>query len=448
MTKIAFLTASAFLLLTKAFALDVRLLANNKEIVSRHITDEDIHAVSLWTASHPMAGLLKANALKALSETLNKMQQSESTCEIGLARELKSNADRFLVTQSDEDFFLFLKMLRVESLIDDIFYKILFESASLYTSFESDSENSAPARPWNLNTRHNAGMDLKKYFKPMQGWPDEVRNCSVDIFFEMVASLRWKSSKERDSQLIRLHYLGLLDGHINLTTFNRLEILRKKQALDWPVYFKRYRDIIQNAKDKLAKIPEAKPENEFSVKYVSRKNKITNRTYLYQNYNSTQVMMLSEVIEKVARRIDATQAYLRWQYSDDPEDHEIYVLSPMEQYRAAINMLRKDIAELSRSRSFSRNSLQYEHLIAAAYEAGFIKSSELDEIVKFEDLWNPKIPNWKRYAGFAFNLVGSAAFYLPPPFNLLGAIGLVLVESRVMNKDNIPDPENNWNVIL
>jgi hypothetical protein len=265
----------------------------------------------------------------------------------------------------------------------------------------------------------------------------------------MVNELKWKNAKDRDSQIHKLNFLAYSDGHINLETYNRMEVMRKYEVLDWPVYFKRYADVVNNAKDKLTKNPELKTTNNFTVEYVSRKDQLTKRGSMYATYNSTQVMMLAQIMEKAARRMDAKQAYLRWEFQDNSEgDHEIYVLSPMEQYRLAIKMLRKDMAEVMRSEAFRYSGVEYEDLIAAAFETGFIKSEELDHVLKFEDLWNPKTPKWKKYANFAFSLAGSASFYLPPPFNIIGAIGLVLVQSKLVNGEQQPDEDDNWNVII
>jgi hypothetical protein len=223
-------------------------------------------------------------------------------------------------------------------------------------------------------------------------------------------------------------------------------VLRKRAVLSWPIYFKRYVDVIANAKDKLTKSPELKAETTFTVEYVSRRDRITKRENLYQSYSSTQIMILAQIIEKAARRMDARRASINWQYTDDPKGEiEIYVLSPMEQYRAAIKMLRKDINEVTRSEAFIGKKLEYEHLIAAAFETGYIKSEELAMVLTFEDFWNPKTPKWKAYANFAFSLAGTAAFYLPPPWNIIGAIGLVLTQTK-LNGEQRPNEDDNGNV--
>ncbi|MFP5385106.1 MAG: hypothetical protein ACLGHN_03455 [Bacteriovoracia bacterium] len=449
MKKFVLLIATAFFLLSDADAFDVSLLANNKEAISRHLSRQSIFAVSDWVARHRLGNELKMKSVLSLKDTFNEMEKIDTTCEIGLVRQLQNDAKKYGVIDGTDEFLTYIAYLRNEDLIDDILYKLLEDSAYVDIEMQETVNRNPPPRPWNLNTRQNAGMDLKKFFEPIQKWPDDVKRCSIDTLFNMVKDLKWKNSKDLDGQLLKLNYLGYSDGYINLETFNKLETLRKRDVMDWPIYFKRYADVINNAKDKLTKSPDVKSTNDFSSEYVSRKDKITKRGHLYRTYNSTQIIMLAQIIEKAAKRMDAKEAYLRWQYTEDPDgEHEIYVLSPMEQYRVAIRMLRKDMAEVMRSQAFQNTGLQYEDLISAAYETGFIKSEELDHVLKFEDLWNPKTPKWKKYANFAFSLAGTASFYLPPPWNIIGAIGLVLTQSKLVNGDQQPDPDDNWNVII
>lgn len=449
MKKFVLLIATAIFLLTDADAFDVRLLANNKEVISRELTTSEVKEVTTWAADHRLRGDLRKGALRALAETFNEMERIDTNCEVGLVRQLQKDAKRHGVITYDEEIHLLNAYLRKEDLIDDILYRLLRDSSHVTLDLEKNVNERAPGRPWNLNTRQNAGVDLEKFFEKVKKWPDDINDCSLDAYFYMSRELKYKNAKDRDSQMFKLLYMAYKDGVINLATFNKLETFRKRGALDWQVYFNRYADVVNNAKDKLTKNPETKATNDFSQEYVSRKDRLTKRGNLYSSFNSTQIMMLAQIIEKAARRMDAKQAYLRWEFQDDSEgDHEIYVLSPMEQYRVAIRMLRRDMAEVMRSEAFKYTGVEYEDLIAAAYETGFIKSSELDYVLKFEDLWNPKTPKWKKYANFAFSLAGSAAFYLPPPWNIVGSIGLVLAQSKIVNGDQQPDPDDNWNVIL
>lgn len=65
----------------------------------------------------------------------------------------------------------------------------------------------------------------------------------------------------------------------------------------------------------------------FSTKYADRKSKLTHRERLYKNFNSTQIMIGRNYIEKTAKRMDARYVAINFQYANEPEISEIYVLS-------------------------------------------------------------------------------------------------------------------------
>lgn len=449
MKKFALLVAAAVMCIANAKAFEVKLLANNKESYSRLITKKDLADLEVWKRQHRLQKEeLKARSLLALQETFNEMEKIDTNCELGLVARLQSDAKKHSVIAHDAELPDFIVYLRASDLIDDILYKLLLDATQVSQDFVAYA-TVRPGKPFNVVTRQNANVDLAKFYAPVKTWPDDIQKCSLDTYFLMTQELTAKNSKDRDNQMLKLNYLAYRDGVISLATYNKLEVLRNRRVLEWNVYFKRYADVINNAKDKLTKNPELRAENDFTVEYVSRKEKLTQRGNLYRTFNSTQIMMLAQIIEKTAKRMDAKQVSLHWQYTDDPEgETEIYIFSPMEQYRAAIKMLRKDLAEVMRSEAFRNTNLEYEHLIAAAFEAGFIKSEELDYVLEFEEFWNPKTPKWKTYANFAFSLAGTAAFYLPPPWNIIGAIGLVLTQSGLIDRNQNPDEDDNWNVII
>jgi hypothetical protein len=447
MKKFVLLIAIALFLLVDANAFDISLLQNNKESFSRQLTIAEFSQAQLWEKNHDLGPDLQRRALKSLAETMTEMERIDTNCELGLVARLQLDAMKNKVILTKGEVLDLIGWLRANNFIDDIFYKLIKDATFVAFDFTNNAHQK-PQRPFNVYTRQTNEVDLEKYFAPFKNWPDDIKKCTIDKYYEMVAGLKWKNERERDALIARLNFIGFEQGLIDLDKYNRLEALRMRDVLSWPVYFRRYADVINNTKDKLTKKPEVRSTNTFSQDYVSRRESITQRTRLFRSYNSTQILMLAQIIEKTARRIDAKKATLNWQYGDDLGEEEIYVLSPMEQYRTSIRFLRKDMAEIMRSEAFRTTELQYEHLVAAAFEAGYIKSQELEMILKFEDFWNPRTPRWKTYANFAFSLAGSATFYLPAPFNIIGAIGLVLTQAKVVEGEQRPDPMDNPNVIL
>jgi len=292
-------------------------------------------------------------------------------------------------------------------------------------------------------------VDIKKLYWNFKKMPDEESLCTISSWRKLIYQLGWNNLKNRDSLLKKLNYLAYSKKEIEVNTFKTLNLLTELEVIDWEITLYQYFDILKNAKDKLVKANSTERSfSRFSAQLISRKEEITRRERLYREFNSTQVMMLADIIGKTSRRMDAKRISINIEYPDMPSVSEIYVLSPMERYRLSLKMLRKDMAETMRSDIFQGKTIEYEDLVSAAFETGLIQAQDLEMILKFEEFWNPKVPRWKMYANFAFQMAGSASFYLPSPFNILGALALAITQSRVVNQDQSPDSDDNWNVVI
>ena len=382
---------------------------------------------------------------------MNTLQVRSAYCDVGMVRLLRNQAKIDGLISDQDDFVAFVAYLRKVNAIDDLFYQNLILSEELDIAFSNKATKNGPLfPPFNRHNDETKEYDLKKLYAEFNEFPDEVTNCSIETYFRITLSLTWKTEHERDRLLNKLDYMALEQGIITRETFNKLEVIREKKALDWTIHLKSYLDVVQNAKDKLS--PTGRPEVDpslFSTKYAERKEKITRRGRLYRNFDSTQVMMLAEIIQKTAKRMDAKRVAIDFQYTElEDSETETYVLSPMERYRLSIKLLRKDMGEVMRSDLFRNTTVEYEDLISAAFETGLIKSEELELILKFEDFWNPKNPKWKTYTGFAFSLLGTATFYLPPPWSVVGAIALVATQSQILKSKKQANSDDNWNVVI
>jgi hypothetical protein len=448
MKFLLFLCVLIFVSTTRAFAFDVTLLQNNKEANSRIITKKDRVRLAEWEEHHPLGDELSARAAKVFRTTMISYQARETQCDPGMASLLQVNAKNAGVIAEGAELPNLLIYLREQNQMDDILLRVFMRSEEVRFDIANAIRWKKPKTPRKLVAP--AGIDLKKYFAFVSHWPDEVEFCSIGRYFRMAEMLPYKTTSERDNLMWRLSHIGLRDGAINAVTFHRLEALRLNNVLDWDHYSYNYLDMIESAKDKLAKERELVTTNNFSERYVSRKEKLTQRGRLYKVYSPTQVMIMAAVIEKLARRMDARRVELIFQYGAEPgTDTQIYVLSPMEQYRVSVKMMKKEMAELMRGDLFKNTGISYEDIIASSFETGLIKSSELDQILKFEEFWNPKAPSrFRTYANFAFSIAGTATFYLPPPWNLMGAVALMFTQSRIMPTTATPDPDDNWNVII
>jgi hypothetical protein len=438
-----------FISFTRAFAFDVTLLQNNKEAVSRIVTNKDRSSLATWLKSHPLRDEARTRAVSVFRSTMVTFEARDGQCDPGLVQLLLDNAKSAGVIQQETELRQLLVLLRTQNEMDDILMNIMLKADEVRIDLANAGRWKAPRISSSLGAAP-AGMDLKKYFGMVTPWPDDVSYCSIGRYMRMAEMVTAKTPAERNNTMLRLATIGLRDGMIDRITFNKLNALRLDGVLTWDHYAYNYLNMIENAKDKMAKTREAVAANNFSATYASRKEKLTQRGRLYKMFSPTQVMIMSGVIEKLTRRLDARRVDLIFQYGPNSTiQSQTYVLSPMEQYRVAINMMRKEMGELMRGDLFAGTGIQYEDIIAASYETGLIKSEELDHILKFEEFWNPKGESrFRTYANFAFSIAGTATFYLPPPFNIMGAVALMFTQSRLLPTTQKPDPDDNWNVII
>lgn len=448
MKFLLFFCVLIFISITRAFAFDVTLLQNNKEANSRIVTKKDRANLSDWVEEHRLGDQLNAKAASVFRATMIAFEARESQCDVGMDSLLISHAVNAGVIIDATELRNLLVLLRDQNQMDDILLNVFLKSDEVRTDIANAVRWMRPKSPRNLVAPPK--LDVKKYFSFINGWPDDVTNCSIGRYFRMAEMLTYKTKTERDNMMWKMAHIGLRDGIIDVVTFHRLEALRLNYVLDWDHYSYNYLEMVTSAKDKLAKQREIVSTNTFSERYVSRKEKLTQRGRLYKTYSPTQVMIMASVIEKLARRMDARRVELIFQYgAEQGTDTQTYVLSPMEQYRVSIKLMKKEMAELMRGDLFKNTGISYEDIIASSFETGLIKSSELDQILKFEEFWNPKAPSrFRTYAQFAFSLAGTATFYLPPPWNLMGAVALMFTQSRIMPTTVAPDSDDNWNVII
>lgn len=450
MMKPCLLALLAFTSFSNAQAFDLNLIANNKESVSKVIKNKQERAASRWASKFATKEEAVKEAKSTLGQTLNQFEKRDAYCDVGFANLLKEKASKSVNFLGSEDFADFVAFLRLEGIIDDIFYTTIMKSDELSMALKEASKSKPILPPVNRVNEDTKDLEVNKLYSEFKTWPNEVSRCSIGTYYRMVLTLMWKNKRERDALLNRLNYLAMEKKVISVEVYNKLEILRKTHTLDWNAYVKSYLDVVKNAKDKMS--PTGKPENDpskYSTIYVERKERLTQRGRLYRQFDSTQVLILSDIIHKTAKRMDAHRVAINFQYTNTPDSElETYVLSPMERYRLSIKLLRKDLGEVQRSELFRNTTVEYEDLVTAAYETGLIKSEELELILKFEEFWDPKEEKWKIYANFAFSILGTASFYLPPPWNIIGAIALVVTQTQLNKKQQKADPDDNWNAVI
>jgi hypothetical protein len=452
-----FTVLNAILMATTVYSFDTFKLHNNKEVISKFVGDKDASmSLNALQLQNQTIDLNKETLSKILDKSFQEFQKNDSLCDLGFIKSLAKQTNNYFES-NPENLKHVLVLLRHHNLIDDLFLKLNQDALKLSMHFDNiDLHHSNPlsVRAIVIKSEKKAlreRYDLNGLFSDFKSWPNETTTCSVLDFKKIRNKVKNLGDGLLEKELKRVIRLAYKENVIDKKTYIKLEFLREQKNLDNKFNLESYLEKIENSKDliKVTELELATKQDNYLNRYISRRNKLTRRADLYNRYNSTQIVMLSSILEKTAKRMDASSAFITFDFDDQNQgEEEILVLSPMEQYRLSLKMLRKDMAELMKSINFESDSVSYQDVIAAAIETGAVSYPELKHIIEFEEFWNPTNPKWKTYARFIFGIAGSASIYLPPPYNFIGAIALIFTQIKVFNSKPKADPANNWNVVI
>jgi hypothetical protein len=162
--------------------------------------------------------------------------------------------------------------------------------------------------------------------------------------------------------------------------------------------------------------------------------KMSRRQKLFEQYSDLQIMLMANVIKKLRTRLEAPKAEIL--IYDRSNGVETITLDPMERFRLAIKLLRKEMTLLSTNTYFGGRTPDYMDLMVAAYETGIIPASELEELAGLQDIWNPKKTFWEKAQLWIRTFSTVATIALPPPYGFIPALAVVVIEMTAGQKNN------------
>jgi hypothetical protein len=208
------------------------------------------------------------------------------------------------------------------------------------------------------------------------------------------------------------------------------------------------------------KVINLEDENSFSTERLKRFSKLTRRKLLFQKYDENQIILLAQVMKKASQRMGVDPdtktltPYLMMEYSIEGESGETenlvekIELDTQSQFNLARRLMRKDLLALQMMKSFQKLKITYEDLVMASLETGYISLDDIAYVVKYDDLWNPSMSKSERMVNMSFRIAGYSTFLLPPPFNVVAALGLSIVEGIVESKNINGASNDNANTFI
>lgn len=359
-----------------------------------------------------IAQLYKGTAsLESLREVINDKNINRCATKVVKAIQNKLNI------YSDEETKIAILGLRLDESIDDITASILIKANDLETASRTMAKNDLTP------TEENKAMEIYK------SQVQSIKNKSLCIedsyrtLFQKLSEGSYKFPKE----LKRINRLALNYGFITDSQYKTLESMRVSKVHEWPMTLSNYRtniDAINKA------FPERVKE---ASKFVTHAGKFRTKTglrqSLYERFNSTQIIILANVVQSLKKRLESKDVTIHINYVN--QDSEIINLSPMEKFRFILKLLRKELATINNSSILNGQRANYIDIITAAYEVGYISAQEIEVFAGLEDIWNPKKTTKEKVMTWVKLFGGVSAVLLPPPFGFLSVLVIMLIDQQI-----------------
>jgi hypothetical protein len=270
-------------------------------------------------------------------------------------------------------------------------------------------------------------IELIKNFEP------KLKNQCLDEAYRMLYAELLRTDKSiKDIHLEALFLEAFENKVISFETYLTLEKARLSKLQAGSLTIKNYLKKIRTLR---IQFPLRDPlERSQFVTEKSEGDKISRRQRLLENYSELQIILMADVIKKLRKRLEAEKAEIL--IYDRNQGVEAIALGPMERFRLAIKLLRKEMALLALNTFFNGRTPDYMDLMVAAYETGMLPASELDAVAGLEDIWNPEKTFWDKASVWVRTLSSVATIAIPPPYGFIPALAVVVIEMTAGKKQD------------
>ena len=269
---------------------------------------------------------------------------------------------------------------------------------------------------------------------------DEIQNkslCLEDTYRDLVGKLASKSPKFFRN-LKHINKLARNNGYISDDEFKMLEVFRIKKVHEWPVTLNSYAQSL----DSLAKRFNTRTKEKSNlITQTKFRQKYSMRMELYNKFDSTQIILLANIVKGLKTRLESKDVKIIINYDDRPA--ETIELTPMEKFRFILKLLRKEMADLNNSTLLEGKNATYLDLITAAYEVGYIGAAEIEQLASLQEIWNPTKTPKEKAMFWVKTFGGVASVLLPPPFGFVSVMAIMLIDQQIKDAPVNRDPDFN-----
>ena len=318
----------------------------------------------------------------------------------------------------------FLQAIRHQGLIDDVVLQLLQKAHGVHKDIDHDARDQfappagdppAELRPFrDFSTRRGRGK------------------CLHDNFRELMSGFRQQNRDFTVSELRRRIDPAVRAGYLTEKAASELRAALSDKIEEWQVSLA---DYVSKKQFLRTQFPVVGSERADFVTSKAGKTNNSHRLKLYQTYTPIQITLMGDVIKKLKSRLESPRIEILV-YDNSDEVREVISLDPMERFRFAIRLLRKEMRLLSTNSYFTGRQPSYTDLMASAYEIGGVTALELDQVARLEEIWNPTRTFWDKAAVWVRMFGGVLSVVVPPPYGFLPALAITAIEAVTRDQPN------------
>ncbi len=307
--------------------------------------------------------------------------------------------------------------LRAKNHFDDVVAKLLIDAQETQATYVT------PPSPEEISYPNDKAM--KEALSLLKNFEKKLKLTCFDEAYRTLYGDILRADKSVTSAQLGAIFLTASDHKIiSKETYIILEQGRRSKLSESSLTLKAYAAKIRSLRTQYP-LRDPLEKSNFVTSKVD-KLKLSRRQKLIENYTDLQIILMANVIKKLKTRIEAPRIEILIHGKN--EEVETITLEPMERFRFAIKVLRKEMALLALNTYFAGRSPDYMDLMTAAFETGLIPATELEEVAKLQEIWNPEKTLWEKSQTWARLASSVASIALPPPYGFLPALAIVVIE--------------------
>jgi len=368
---------------------------------------------------------------KHLPQSWSQVEQNSNVlkCDFTLYESLQLQLNHLLYPVSLTDFLL---LSRSKNFIDDPVYDAILFVHQLKTS-QPDLKFAMRLQ----NEMTGASEDLQKIYH--QFAKSLTQNSCVSSALKSVSAKIKSNFEERELKKFKFKHLKYyhqfafkqkwISGEQYLLLMQAYEVKLHLRSFDYANYLSN-KAILRTQ----SPLYDSNDKSSF-VSQRQKKDKLSLRQSLYQRYDYAQILLMSNILKKLRQRLNSKKVEIH-QFDQNGVLAEVIELAPMEIYYFAIDILRKEMSELRTNSLFQGKAPSYLDIIVAGFETGIIHSSELEQIRKLEQVWNPDKTLYEKAEVWIRTFATVTSVLLPPPYGMIPILSLVIIEAVANQKNN------------